>query len=1036
MTAQSRDDTARRPDEPPDATVRDLTPDALSWVAAPTRPAVPGPAADPAAAWVPGYEMLGLLGKGGMGVVYKARQTALGRVVALKMILAGGQAGDHERERFLSEARAAARLQHPNIVGVFDVGEHCGQPYCALEFIDGGTLRDRLAGRPQPPGAAAGLVETLAGAVEAAHRAGVVHRDLKPCNVLLTADGLPKITDFGVAKVLDEAGRTRSGDVLGTPSYMAPEQAAGKAREVGPAADVWALGAILYECLTGRPPFLADTAVETMRQVLESDPVPPRQLQSAVPAELDVICLKCLEKEQARRYASAAALAEDLCAFREGRPIRARPVTAWGRARKWVRRRPAVAILTALVAAVFAAGLAGFVWQYQKTADALEEVQGHLYVSNIVLAQTRLGAGEYDLAEAALRQCPPADEPDSRRPWEWRYLLRQWRPDAVTLSGHEGTVTDVDYSPAGDLVATASLDGSVRLWDARTGEQTRMLAGHGTWVRAVCFIDGGRVLVSAGEDLCVRRWNVADGTPLGEPIAGAGSLLAGSRTAARFAVGSWGGKVTVHDGRTGRPLGQPRQLADMPHTVALSPDGRIVATSLQPRQLVAWEVDTGRAVALDLPAEFRERREVLTLAFSPDGRHLAGGCGLVLQLWDVTTGKLETFDPGVFDEPCTGLAFQPGGNLLAAAFEGGTVRVWDWVRGGAARSPKAHAGKVEAVAFSPDGKTLAVPRGREVTLERLYGEARPPCRTLTAAGDKNLWALAVSPDFRYVAVRAGAAANAEKAQVQVWDRQAGGPPKTWMTAEAVGYRAGFLFLREDNLISGSSAARLNAWDPATGAGRDWPVIRTGEHDNPAADTQGAAASPDGRYVASLTGPCEIKLWDTTRAGSGGPAWSCKVNGHAVNCLAVDRGGRVAAAGTAGLVRLWPAGGGGPRDVAGPRTMATAVAFSPDGSRLAAAYEDGAVRVWDAASGQELFTLKGHAGRVYALAWSPDGRRLATGGIDRLVRLWETRCGKEVLRLGGHAGDVTGVAFSPDGDWLLSCARDGKVRMWDGRPADR
>jgi serine/threonine-protein kinase len=300
---------------------------------------------------VPGYEILGELGRGGMGVVYQARQTKLNRVVALKMILAGAHAGEGDRRRFLAEAEAVARLQHPNVVQIHEVTEHNGLPCFSLEFCPGGSLAARLAGTPLPPAEAARLVEGLARAVQAAHEAGIVHRDLKPANVLLTADGTPKITDFGLAKQLDQAGRTGSGAVVGTPSYMAPEQAAGKGKEVGPAADVWALGAILYECLTGRPPFRAATLAETLLQVLSEEPVPPGRLLPKLPRDLETICLKCLQKEQRKRYATADALAEDLRRFQAGEPIRARPVGRLERGWKWARRNPAVAGLAAAVGA-------------------------------------------------------------------------------------------------------------------------------------------------------------------------------------------------------------------------------------------------------------------------------------------------------------------------------------------------------------------------------------------------------------------------------------------------------------------------------------------------------------------------------------------------------------------------------------------------------------------------------------------------------------------------------------------------------------
>jgi tetratricopeptide (TPR) repeat protein len=300
---------------------------------------------------IPGYEIVGELGHGGMGVVYKARQTQLGRMVALKMILAGGMAGQDELARFRTEAEAIARLQHANIVQIHEVGEQDGRPFFSLEFCGGGSLADKLNGTPLPADEAARLVETLAHAMQAAHEAHVIHRDLKPANVLLTADGTPKITDFGLAKKLDVPGQTYTGVVMGTPSYMAPEQADGQ-KDVGTAADVYALGAILYELLTGRPPFKAATTLDTILQVKYDEPVPPRQLQSKVPRDLETICLKCLQKKPNARYARALDLAEDLHRFRAGEPIHARPPGPLERGWKLARRYPGWA--AALV--VFAAG--------------------------------------------------------------------------------------------------------------------------------------------------------------------------------------------------------------------------------------------------------------------------------------------------------------------------------------------------------------------------------------------------------------------------------------------------------------------------------------------------------------------------------------------------------------------------------------------------------------------------------------------------------------------------------------------------------
>jgi serine/threonine-protein kinase len=380
---------------------------------------------------ISGYEIEAVLGHGGMGVVYKARDTRLNRPVALKMLLTGAFATAAERERFLREAEAEAGLSHSHIVQVYQVGDHDGRPYFTMEFVEGGSLAQQLQGTPQPARQAAALVATLAQAVHAAHQSGILHRDLKPSNVLLAADGTPKIADFGLARRLEStANLTLSGVPMGTPSYMAPEQALGKSHDVGREADTYSLGAILYELLTGRPPFRAETAAETLQQVITQEPVPPTRLNAAVPRDAETICLKCLEKQSQRRYLSAAALADDLDRFQRGDPITARPLRGHERLMRWTRRNPSQAALAATMLALFVLAVGGGLWLAWQRAERLAERARAAQRMETALEQAAVfrNQGRWSEVRAALEGV--ASLLDTSAPADLRQRLDDARADA------------------------------------------------------------------------------------------------------------------------------------------------------------------------------------------------------------------------------------------------------------------------------------------------------------------------------------------------------------------------------------------------------------------------------------------------------------------------------------------------------------------------------------------------------------------------------------------------------------------------------
>ena len=991
------------------------------------------------------YELLDEIARGGMGVIFRARQVSLDRVVAIKVLLYSGLASADRRQRFREEAMAAAKLDHANIVRILDVGEFEGQPFIVMDYVPGTDLDRLTQHRPLPAERAAGYLAIIARAVEFAHQHGVLHRDLKPSNVLLDATDQPRVTDFGLSRNLAApSGLTLNGEILGSPSFMPPEQASGDLNRMGPASDVYGLGAVLYHLLTGRPPFLAETLEATLLAVREGQPVPPHQLNRETPADLETICLKCLEKEPERRYSTAQQVADELDRFLSGRPIHARPVGMLTKAWRWCQRRPSLAVAFGLIVAltiVVATGGPLLAWRMntaRKDAEAQRrwadeqtlQARRREYAADMLLAHHALEDRHLGLIQDLLeRHRPGSSSTTDLRGWEWRYLWHQthrmtaedqwiadgpvgctaWSRDGASLTfamdadprSHasqirnwalkERVAKDIGEVPGRvcavhpmqpDGVCVVSVqDRTIWVWDSRKGRKIPIPTGEESFYSA-CLSSDGNTLAATGENW-VRVWRVES-----------------QREVARLDPG--GDRAATDRG------------------LALSPDGRIVAcyrstdgsTEAESVSIILWDLLEGRVFG-----ELKGHGDrIYRLAFSADGRLLAStGLDKTPLIWDLAKREIRFRLP-----PQSGridfLEFSPDSQVLATASSGHPIDLWSTGTGDLTETIQGPAHGFASISFSPDSRRIA---------------------TSGIDGRVKIWRTGVpnrSPDFRpnrpsVISTRFDPVGDAlwtfdGQGTITIWDPRNLTRVTRFELPEDCGTQA--------SLSPGGAAFALQTTQGGVRIYSPSPFRLLADLSVPSNGIQRLCFSPDGTTLATVTKERSdnldnvLILWNWTKSE------------------------RIS-------------------DLSTRRSPPSRLAFARDGTRLSMGYPDGGIELWEVANGSKVWAFDGEGSNIdellplsdghriavlaagtlsirevsdpartvrltgpsplsYGLAESMDGSRLAVGGMDGTITLWDLATHQQVALIRGHRDQVIGLSFHRDGDFLTSVSRDA-IRVW-------
>ena len=1047
------------------------------------------------------YKLLQQIGEGGMGIVFMAEQSQpIQRTVALKII----KPGMDTRQviaRFEAERQALAMMDHPNIAKVLDAGTtDSGRPYFVMELVKGVPITKYCDERHLPLRARLELLLPVCQAVQHAHQKGVIHRDIKPNNVLVAEyddHAVPKVIDFGVAKataqrLTDRTMFTEFGQVLGTIEYMSPEQAKFNQLDIDTRSDIYSLGVLLYELLTGSTPFaqkrLQSAAFDEMLRIIREEEPPkpstrlsttgalptiavnrgsqPNKLSGLVRGELDWVVMKALEKDRNRRYETANSFADDIQRYLNDEAVQACPPSAMYRFRKFARRNKAALVMATLVGSAILIAVAGLavstvlITREQRVTenalqaetqaktdlqDTLERERRESYLHRIALSQRELSVNNLKGALELLGQCP-----EDLREWEWYYLMRLSRMEPLVLQD-KMDINGIAFSPDGERLASAGDDGEVKVWNSKTGKVIQTIPkahtgsnAHPAFVSSVAFHPNGEHLASTGGDQQVKVWDLTTGLPVFAKPCGIVNNNGTAYTVAFSPDGRWlaagsDGAVNTWDWRSDLlrhtfPGDEKKAIS-----VAFSRDGRRLASGTWGGGVNLWDAQAGGEPLCTFPESRKAPQVISALAFSPDGRRLAtASYGRRVDLWDTTTGGL------VYTLPHRGglvqcVAFSPDGRRLASAGEDRTVHIWDTATGREVLALRGHTDQCGCVVFSPDGRRLAS-ASKDGTI-RLWDatplEDHERQEILNFTGhDNEIWSLAVSPDGQRIA------SAGQSMPAKVWDS------RTKLVSAEFSGQTRIVFCvawhPDGQRIAsagwdGGESFTVKVWDAQTGQ-KVFFTLPGGLKEFFA-----VAFSPDGRHLVTGSANKTVQVWD---ARTGENVGTLGAHERMIRGVVFSRDGRrLASLSVDGVVKLWdatrlaePQEGRLLTDRARPPGPSLNIAFSPDSRRLATGGENDTVKIWDVQTGQIVQTLGGLSGGVYAVAFSPDpnGKWIASAGEDSTVKVWDSHADSTtpVHTFRGHTGLVSSVAFSPDGRRLISGSRDHTVKVWDMTQLDQ